>query len=547
MTIYEAFSLLGGVGLFLYGMTIMSSGLRGACGESLRIILEKATRNRVTAVLAGIAVTILIQSSSARDVMVIGFVSSGLMNLSQAIGVIMGANIGTTVTAQITAFNISAYAPLILFLGALLTLFIRNKTLRAFGSVILGFGMLFQGISLMKAAITPLSQTPAFAAFISRLDHPLLTVLFGVAFTALLQSSSSSTVIFQAFAMQRIITYETAVYLIIVAAVGSVTPNLLASLTANRKGRRCGTLNLLFNLIRAVLILALITVFPGILTLIQRLSPGNVARQIANTHTIFALLSVLILLPFQEQIVALTQRLIPLTANETRKSGEHRLVYLVQTERMPPALAIRQAHLEIIRMGKLALENLQLSIACFFEKDQEKAAIVEDGEETVDFLTRSIVAKLVELRSLDMNARYMNRLYRMIQVVDDIERISDHAENITEYEAQLHDGKASISEEGLSELENLCDLTLRSLSLCLSIFEQEDFSRIPMAEQVEDMVDDATGQCNDHHVDRLMKGLCDPQGGVIFTDMTIDLERCSDHAINIATALMDDPQQAGNR
>ena len=546
MSIYEAFTLLGGVGLFLYGMTIMSSGLRNACGDNLRLILEKATRSKVTAVLAGIAVTVLVQSSSATDVMVIGFVSSGLMTLAQAIGVIMGANIGTTVTAQITAFNISAYAPLILFLGAVATLFIRNNTIKAFGSVVLGFGMLFQGISLMKSAIAPLAQLPAFVAFISTLSNPIVTVLFGVLFTAILQSSSSATVIFQAFAVQNIISFDTAIYLVIGAAIGSVTPNLLAALTSNRQGKRSAVLNLVFNLIRAVLIMTLITVFPGILTFIKNLSPDNIARQIANAHTLFAIIAVLALLPFTDKIVGLTEKLIPQSESEKRRMNDHRLIYLVHTDKMPPAVAIRQAHLEIIRMGKIALENLTVSIECFFEKDRDKAQLVEEGEESVDFLTHSIMSKLVELRSLDLSERNMNRLYSMIQAVDDIERISDHAENIIEYEEKLHDGRATISDEGLRELRNLCDLTVKSLSTCLNIFESEDFSLLPEAEHIEDMVDDATGKCIDSHVQRLMKGVCDPQGGVFFTDMTIDLERCSDHAINIATAFYNYPAQSAS-
>ena len=320
MTLYDAFTLLGGVGLFLYGMTIMSTGLRNACGDNLRIILEKATRNKITSVLAGIAVTVFVQSSSATDVMVIGFVTSGMMSLSKAIGVIMGANIGTTVTAQITAFNIGAIAPILVFLGAVIYLFVKNKTVQHTGMVILGFGMLFVGITFMKSAIAPLAELPAFIAFVSGLSNPILTVLFGIAFTALLQSSSSATVIFQAFAVEGIITYQTAVYLIIGAAVGSVTPNLLAGLTANRDGKRCAVLNLLFNLTRAVLVLTLISLIPGILELIQNLSPGNIARQIANTHTIFAIISVLVLLPVSDIFVRLSERMIPSSEEETAHS-----------------------------------------------------------------------------------------------------------------------------------------------------------------------------------------------------------------------------------
>ncbi|MBR3366775.1 MAG: Na/Pi cotransporter family protein [Lachnospiraceae bacterium] len=538
MTIYEAFSLLGGVGLFLYGMTIMSTGLRNACGDNLRVLLGKATKNKITSVLAGIAVTVLIQSSSATDVMVIGFVTSGLMTLIQAIGVIMGANIGTTVTAQITAFNISAYAPMILFIGAVMTLFLKNKRTRDIGSVILGFGMLFVGISFMKSAITPLSQTKAFISFLSTLSNPVITVLFGIAFTALLQSSSSATVIFQAFAMQGIIDYRTAVYLVIGAAVGSVTPNLLAGLTANRAGRRCSVLNLLFNVIRALLVLTVITIFPQITTFIQNLSPGNVARQIANTHTIFAIFAVVVLLPFAEKIVALSERIIPITEQERRKGEDRKLIYLTQTDRLPAGVAIDLAHREVTRMGQIAVKNLALATQCFFTHDQALAEQVAENEETVDYLAQAIVDKLVELRMLDLHRHHLNRLYRMIMVVDDLERISDHAENIVEYEEVVRSGKAVIHDEARGELQELTDVTLQSLQVSLEIFEKEDFERYGEAERLENLVDDKKDEIDAKHLVRLMEGTCDPQGGVLFTDMTIDLERCSDHALNMAQALL---------
>ncbi|MBR1757810.1 MAG: Na/Pi cotransporter family protein [Lachnospiraceae bacterium] len=537
MSIYDVFILLGGVGLFLYGMTIMSTGLKNACGENLRVLLENSTKNKFTSVLVGILVTIFIQSSSATDVMVIGFVTSSLMTLTQAIGVIMGANIGTTITAQITAFNIGAYAPFILFIGAIISLFVKHKTIRHVGSVILGFGMLFEGITLMKSAIAPLSETPAFINLVSNLEHPIITVLFGIIFTAILQSSSSATVIFQAFAVQGIISYRIAVYLIIGAAIGAVTPNLLAGLTANRAGRRCSVLNLLFNTLRALLILVLITLVPQILTWIQALSPGDVARQIANTHTIFAIVAVLALLPFSEKIVKLSEVLIPVTPEETKAQEEQRLIYLTQTDRIPAALAIRQAHLEITRLGHIAMDNLYLAIDCFFSLDDEKKEQVKATELTVDYLTHAIVEKLVELRSLDLSGRQMSQLYGMIQAVDDLERISDHAENIVEYEEMLKEGRAKISEIGLAELKKLSEVTTKSLHTCLSIFEKETFDRLPEARALEQLVDDTRDANIEGHVKRLMKDRCDPQGGIIFTDMSSDLERCSDHAINVATAM----------
>ena len=541
MSLFELFSLLGGVGLFLYGMTIMSTGLKNACGENLRVILEHATKNKVISVVVGIAITMLIQSSSATDVMVIGFVNSGLMSLTQAIGVIMGANIGTTITAQITAFNLSAYAPMILFVGAVLYLFMKKDMVKYVGSIIMGFGMLFEGIALMKTAIAPLAETEAFIHMISALENPFLTVLFGILFTALLQSSSSATVIFQAFAVQGLISYETSVYLVIGAAIGSVTPNILASLTMSRNGKRTALLNLLFNLIRAGILMILLFIFPQILTIIKSLSPGNVARQIANTHTIFAIFAVLVMLPLSDKIVKLTQTLLPLKPEESRTGEERKLLYMTQTGTIPSAVAVSQAHREITRMGEIASRNLKTAVKCFFEQDDSLAEVVEETEDTVNYLDRSIISKLVELRTLEMTPRDLNRVYHMTLVVADIERLSDHAENIVEYEAQVRSGKATLSEDAMAELKQLAQLSLQSVDLCLSIFANEDYDRLQEAEDLEDLVDDTQETIIGNHVKRLMNATCNPMGGVVVTDMATDLERCSDHAINIATALSDHP------
>ena len=537
MTAYELFSLLGGVGLFLYGMTIMSTGLRNACGEKLKTILEYATRNKYISVLVGIAVTLLIQSSSATDVMVIGFVNSGLMTLTQAIGVIMGANIGTTVTAQITAFNISAYAPLILFTGAIMYLFVGKPFIKHVGCVIMGFGMLFQGVSLMKTAIAPLAQTPAFITLISGLNNPIITVLFGVAFTALLQSSSSATVIFQAFAMEGIIGFHTACYLCIGAAIGSVTPNLLASLTANRNGKRTALLNLTFNLLRAALMLTILTVFPRIFGWIESLSPDSIGRQIANAHTIFATVSVLTLLPFTGWIVKFTEIILPKTPEESRVVEERKLLYLNNVAEESPSVALHQAHREIARMGSIALGNLRMAIMSFFDPNANMDEIVEETEDTVNFLEHAILSKLVELRTPDMHPGDLDQVHRMTLTVSDIERLSDHAENIIEYGQQFRSGKAVISPEAQKELRSMCDLTLESVELCLDIFTTGDYERMAEAEALENKVDDARERLTQNHIQRFLDTTCDPRGGVLFCDMITDLERCSDHAINIAASL----------
>lgn len=542
MDIYGFFSLMGGVGLFLYGMSIMSTGLKNAAGDRMRTILEKATSNRVTAISVGILVTLLIQSSSATDMMVISFVNSGLMSLSQAIGVIMGANIGTTVTAQITAFNLSAYAPIILCIGALMYLFLKQNTVKHVGSIIMGFGMLFFGISVIKSAIVPLSESEPFITFLSTLENPALAVLFGVAFTALLQSSSSSVVIFQTFAIQGLIGYRLAVYLVIGAAIGSVTPNILASLTTNRNGKRTAVLNLMFNLIRAALMLLLISVFPSVLRLIQGLTPDSIGHQVANTHTIFATLAVLIEAPFASLIVKLSETVIPIRPEENKKLEDRQLRYMVDTGNMPAAVAVRNAKLEIVRMGRMSVDCLKTAVESFFEQDDLKASQAMDLEESIDILTDSIQSGLVALRAMDCPPKESQRLSKLLLVLTDMERISDHGRNIAEYTGQYKERRAVISEKGMESLRELADASVRSMEYSLGIFSEERFSDIPQAERLEDIVDETEDRIIREHVERLMTSSCDPLGGVIYTDMASDLERCSDHAMNIACALREDAE-----
>lgn len=540
MNFYDILSCLGGIGLFLYGMTVMSTGLKNAAGDRLRDILERTTESRMGGILVGFFVTLLIQSSAATDMMVIGFVDAALMNLSQAVGVIMGANIGTTVTAQITAFNLTAFAPFILFVGCILAVFVKKPMVQHIGRVILGFGMLFVGIGMLKGAIATLAESEQFVRFLSFLSHPALAILFSILFTALLQSSSSSIVIFQAFAVQGLISFEISVFLVIGAAVGSVFPNVLASLTTGRNGKRTALLNLYFNLVRAALLTSVVLIFPVVLEWIKALSPDDVARQVANTHTFFALAAVLVISPFAEQLVALAKKTVPLKESEQQALEERRLVYLSGIGRGSiPAVAMSQAKLEVIRMGKIARDNLARAMEFFFHPSRtDLFDQVEDTEETVDYLNHTIEDKLVELRSLQLPDRDVFRLSRLVLVVSHYERISDHAENIIEFADRLREARITLSSEAMDELKNLSDKVLETIDLSSQVFAEEAFDLLPQAQSLEQEVDDLQELYVQNHVERLMKSACDPLGGVIFADMCTDLERCSDQAINIATALV---------
>ena len=539
MKLTEVLSMLGGIGLFLYGMTLMSTGLKNAAGDRLRQILERVTSNRLAALLVGLVVTLLIQSSSATDMMLIGFVDSGLMPLAQAFGVILGANIGTTVTAQITAFDLTALAPFLLFVGCVIVLFVKKPFIQSISTVVLGFGMLFVGIGMMKGAIAPLSRTPAFIALVSALDNPIAGILFGIGFTALLQSSSSSVVIFQTFAQQGMLSYNETVWLVIGAAIGSVTPNLLASITASREGKRTALLNLFFNLFRACLISTLILLFPKILIAIQSLSPGDVARQVANTHTLFAITAAIIALPMQPLFLRLTHLVFPPLPEETRLKEQKSLAYLEHMEKYPDSVAIHEAQLEVNRMGNFARENLGIAIEYFFNpSDVEKGKRVAELESVVDYLNQAITDKLISLRSRNLSEKDIFRLTKMTQVTSNYERISDHAENIAEFTDRVKNENAVISEAGLSELRLMSDTVLKTLDVSMDVYSNNHLERLPEAEAYEQQVDDMQALFIEHHINRLMESKCDPLGGVIFTDMCTDLERCSDQAINIATALV---------
>lgn len=542
MDIFGFFTLMGGVGLFLYGMSIMSTGLKNAAGDKMRVILEHATANRFVSVIVGILVTLLIQSSSATDMMVISFVNSGLMTLTQAIGVIMGANIGTTITAQVTAFNLSAYAPMILFVGAAMYLFLKKNTIKHVGSIIMGFGMLFFGIATIKSAIAPLSQSTKFISFLAQMESPVPAVIFGILFTALLQSSSSSVVIFQTFAVQGLLSYHMTVYLIIGAAIGSVMPNFLASLTTNRNGKRTAVLNLLFNLFRAAIMILLINLFPQFLTFIRNLTPNSIGHQIANTHSIFAVLAVVLEFPFAGVIVKLSEKIVSVRPEENRQREARKLHYMVKNADLPSSVALQQARLELARMGRIACESLQEALDCFFKQDDKLAQKVLETEETIDILTEKVQSRLIALRSKDYSARDQAQVSKMLLVASDIERISDHAENIAEYEAQLKSKAAVISEAGMANLRHLAETAMKSINYSFEIFEKEAYDRLSVAEALEQQVDDVQEEVINGHIERLMTVSCDPAGGVLFTDICTDLERCSDHAINVANALAELPR-----
>ncbi|MCL2111076.1 MAG: Na/Pi cotransporter family protein [Clostridiales bacterium] len=534
--VLSIFMVLGGLGLFLYGMKMMSDGLEKMAGDRMRTVLERTTSNRFLGIALGAGVTAIIQSSSATTVMVVGFVNAGMMNLIQAIGVIMGANIGTTITAQIISFRLDTYAPLIIFIGLMMNMAFKKSKIKNLGYAILGFGVLFFGISVMGEPLKEFSADPGFQAILTAFDNPFLAMIVGMLFTAVVQSSSATTGIIIAMYLGGVaLPFETAVYLVMGSNVGTCITAILASLAANREAKRAALAHVIFNVAGCVLVGALITIFPGILTWIQD-TFHDPARQVAMFHTLFKVTMVVVMVWFVPQLAALVNKILPERPSETAVAK--RLLYLDSTIMHMPSIARVQAHREILRMANIALDNLKLALEAFFKNDPDKAATALEVEETVDFLNHQITAWLVRLRGLKLNTPDVEKLGMMLHTVSDIERIGDHAENIAEYVMLRDQSEVAISDAAMKELREIGDAVVQAVTLAVEIFESNDEARLGEVDSLEHRIDGLARECVENHIQRLKDELCDPYGGVIFTDMVADLERCGDHATNISYSIL---------
>lgn len=535
MSVFMIFLLLGGLGMFLYGMKMMSDGLENVAGDRMRRVLEVLTTDRFRAVAVGAGVTALVQSSSATTVMVVGFVNAGLMTLLQATGVIMGANIGTTITAQLIAFKLSDIAPFILFSGMLMTVFIKKRRIVKIGEIVLGFGILFVGLSLMSQAMEPLQGNESFRNFLVNFKNPVLGVLIGAVFTAVIQSSSASIGILQALALSGLIGLDAAVFIILGQNIGTCVTALISAIGTSANSKRAAGIHLMFNIIGTIIFLVLTALFPGIVDIVGSLSPANVSRQIANFHTLFNVSVTILLFPFAKLMVSLIQRIIP--ERKTEGDIEKRLIYLDERIAQTPAIVLSQTLKELNRMGDIAAENMKRSLEAFFEADEQKAARVLEVEKTIDYLTDSISNYLVEFRGLDLADDDLKIMGSLHHVIIDLERIGDHAENVAEFAMAVAENKLVLSPEGKEELTAMAKKTMETLNASLDAFKKRDSSRIKEAEALEQEVDNMKKTYIDNHISRLHVKACDPQTGVIFTNMISTLERVSDHAINIAQSL----------
>lgn len=532
---FEIFvGIFGGLGLFLYGMKLMSDGLESAAGEKLKGILEKVTSNRFVGVLVGAAVTSIIQSSSATTVMVVSFVNAGLMSLFQAVGVIMGANIGTTITAQMVSFKLDTIAPIFIGAGAILILVAKKKKTKDIAHIALGFGILFLGMGTMSGALKPIAETPAFTEFILVVgNNAFLGLLTGLIMTAIVQSSSATTGILVALAATGAINMTLAFPVILGCNIGTCVTAILASVGANRTAKKAALLHLFFNIFGAIIFLPFVM---QVTNLVEMISPGNVARQVANAHTIFNVAVTIIMFPLAGYLVKLVNFIIPGDSKVESKGA----MYLDKQLLATPMIASGQVLKETIRMAQLARDNFELSMKAFLECSLECIDKVYDNESNINIIEKDITDYLIELSQHELteeNAKLVSKTYHTI---NDVERIGDHAENIVELASYRISNRLELSEEALSEIEDIYKITLKALDLSITSYAQKETISIEAIEGIESNIDLLEIKYRNNNIKRLNAKQCMASSGVIFFDLLSNLERIGDHANNIARARVEE-------
>ncbi len=535
--------LLGGLGLFLFGMNFMSQGLQKAAGARLRSILEAMTKNKIIAVLFGALFTAIIQSSGATTVMVVSFVNTGSMSLAQSVGISFGANIGTTITSQLVAFNLTGVAPFILFVGAVFVMFGKKPMLKKVGEVLLGFGALFMGISLMKDAMADLKNYQAVMDALGSMDNPIVGILFGTAITVVVQSSSVTVSILLLMASQGLIDLPVCFYVILGCNIGSCTPAVLASLNTKKDAKCAAFIHVMFNVLGMVIIGILLAFgMKYFEAFILRVSGADVGRCVANADTFFKIFQTIIFLPLSAQFVAMSRRLIPGADQEEK---EYQLLYIGKQNIFSPSTAVVETTQEIERMGKMARENLGLAMEAFFDGDENKINRVYEVENQIDFLSKEITDYLVKINQLQLPVVDARRIGALFHVVSDIERIGDHAENMADAAVKSHEENLKFTKKGEKEIREMHQKTLQILEEAMEMFTTLDKKNLSDILELENSIDTMERELQQNHVRRMAKGKCLPMTGILFTDLVTGLERVADHATNIAFSILEgDPEEA---
>ena len=540
MNVLEFLGVFGGLALFLHGMQMMSSGLEAAAGGRMKAILERLTANRFLGVLVGALITAAVQSSSATTVMVVGFVNAGIMTLNQAVWLIMGANVGTTITGLLIALDVGALAPVAAFAGVFLMVFVKEAKLQHIGQILAGLGILFTGMDAMSAAMAPLREVPAFLRLMSTLSNPLLGILFGAAFTALIQSSSASVGILQSLAAGGIVPFSGAVYVLFGQNIGTCITSVLASLGTSRSAKRATCIHLLFNVIGTVVFTVLVMVFP-ITQLIEAAVPSPKA-EIAVMHVIFNLATTAMLLPLGNSLARLATLLLP-DQEEAQPAGELRLAYLTPITAGGKegglgvsAIVVDQLRNELHRMLEMARQNVDTSFKAVLDRDAAPLDRVEQREAYIDFLNQEISRYVSRLIAIETNEQGSQTVSSFFTIAGNIERIADHADNLAGYTRLLVGKEITFSPPAREEIGQMRDVTLRAVSALLS-GEGGTAEWLSQVAQLEQRIDDMTADFRRDQLSRMREGACSDEACILYSELLTDFERIGDHVLNIAEEL----------
>ena len=529
--------LLGGLALFLYGMQMMSSGLEAAAGNKMKSILEKLTSGKIRGVLVGAGITAVIQSSSATTVMVVGFVSAGLMSLRQAVGVIMGANIGTTITGQLIALDVSAMAPLITFAGVVLTVFFKSEKAQHIGGIIAGLGVLFIGMDMMSGAMEPLRDSPTFVSLVSNFDNPVIGILVGAGFTAIIQSSSASVGILQALAMSGVIGLPQAVYVLFGQNIGTCITAVLASIGTKTEAKRTTIIHLMFNVIGTI-IFTLICMATPFAVFMEGLTPGNVAAQIANVHTVFNVTTTLLLLPFAGVMAQIATKILPDREEENENGYEVLHLYPIDGRAFHQvgllSVILKGVENEVARMYALVEENIIAAFDCIVKGKADGYEDIEKREDYIDYLNEELSHYIAKVAALEMEEEDAESVGAYYKIIGDMERIGDHAMNFAEYAKNIEALDEDLTPQAIEDINQMKAMILESLRGLKIGQERNCIEILKETAQLEQRIDDFTEVMRKNQLERMRAGQYPLQVGLLFSGMITDFERIGDHALNIA-------------
>lgn len=529
--------LLGGLALFLYGMQMMSTNLEAVAGNRMKQILERLTANRFLGVLVGAGITALIQSSSATTVMTVGFVNSGLMSLKQAVWIIMGANVGTTITGQLIALNIGALAPLIAFVGVVLIVFVKNKKAQHVGGIIAGIGVLFIGMGMMSDAMVPLRESQTFVDMVTKFSNPILGILVGAVFTAVIQSSSASVGILQALAMGGVINLHSAVFVLFGQNIGTCITAVLASVGTSRNAKRTTLIHLMFNMIGTAIFVTLCLFLPFTDWMVS-LAPNDPVSQIANVHTIFNLTTTILLLPFGSLLEKLAIRILPDSQAPVKDADSWFEGLMASKHHLGVStIAINQIHEEIEAMLETARINVTESFHVL-ENGLGDGGIekIAEREEDIDLTNVRLSQKISKILVLDQTPKDIEALNQMYTILGNIERIGDHAMNLAEYAETIKEKNLKFSEYAGKEFRTMEESCAEGMRLLKAAAAGSSDFKLSQVSDIEQKIDDITKAFRQNQIDRMRAGNCNVECSILYSEMLTDYERIGDHMLNIAEA-----------